>query len=93
MMLVPNVLKCYVKASFVATHGAKYNTSFPNKETPQGKGVSFDFILKRLHVRHKNMNTLLLVGNNSTVQDTESFVLVKAVPLGHFSPYCPILDL
>lgn len=74
MMLVPNVLKYYVKASFVATHGAKYNTSFPNKETPQGKGVSFDFILKRLHVRHKNMNTLLLVGNNSTVQDTESFV-------------------
>lgn len=67
-------LRLLVKASFVATHGVKHNTSFHNKETPQGKGVSFDFILKTLHERDKNMNTLLVIGNNSTVWDPVSVV-------------------
>lgn len=41
---------------FEISNGAKYNTSFHNKETPQGKGVSFDIIFTRQHVRDKNVN-------------------------------------
>lgn len=75
----------------MVTHGVKYNTSFYNKETPQGSGVSLDFFLERLHVRDINMNTLLVTGKNSTVRDTEFFVLVEDP--GHFSPYCLLADV
>lgn len=57
-----NFIKCNVKASFVATQGAKYNTRFHSKETPSWKGVSFHFILKKQHIRDKNMDNLLAWG-------------------------------
>ena len=54
-----------VKAQTETTNGVKHNTGFYNKETPQGKGFSFDIISKHNLLGNKSMATLLIVAEKS----------------------------